>query len=69
MYIGVGSVQVTATISIHGDTAMTCVVGEHGDVELRIGSDSDASLFLTERGATKLMRTLTDAGLSTRAPS
>jgi hypothetical protein len=44
-------------------------VGESGEVELQLGSDSDAYLFLTEAGANKLVRTLADAGLSTRAPS
>lgn len=69
MYIGMGTVQVTATISIHGDTTMTCLVGEEGNVELQLGSDSDAYLFLTEEGVTKLVRMLADAGLSTPAPS
>lgn len=69
MYIGIGTVQVTASISIHGDTDITCLVGEGGEVELQLGSDSDAYLFLTEAGADKLVRTLADARLSTRAPS
>jgi hypothetical protein len=69
MYIGIGTVQVTASISIHGGTDMTCLVGENGEVELQLGGESDAHLFLTEAGASKLVRTLADAGLSTRAPS
>lgn len=63
MYMGIGTVRVSASIDIHGDTDMNCVVGAEGDVELRLGGEADAYLFLTKKGADKLVRTLADAGL------
>lgn len=62
MNIGVGTVRVSATIDIHGDTDMRCLVSEaSGDVEVRLGGDADAYLFLTGAGADKLVRTLSAA--------
>lgn len=61
MYIGAGTARVTATIDVRGSTEMHCVVDRDGDIELRIGGDADAYLFLTKEGADKLVRTLTDA--------
>jgi hypothetical protein len=60
MYIGVGSVRVSASIDIHDDTAMDCVVSSDGAIELALGG-SEAYLFLTREGADKLARTLTEA--------
>ncbi|WP_433270387.1 hypothetical protein ACQPZF_09630 [Actinosynnema sp. CS-041913] len=61
MYIGMGTARVSATIDVHGDTAMTCTVEPNGQVEIGLGEDSH--LFLTPAGATKLVNVLTDAGL------
>ncbi|MBB5960064.1 hypothetical protein FHS29_006686 [Saccharothrix tamanrassetensis] len=61
MFIGMGSARVSATIDVHGDTAMTCTVDPNGQVEIGLGEDS--YLFLTRAGATRLVGVLADAGL------
>jgi hypothetical protein len=53
---------VSASIDIHEDTDMRCLVSaESGDVEIRLGTDADAYLFLTGAGADKLVRVLSMA--------
>ena len=60
MYIGRGTVQVSATIEIHGDSAITYEL--HGDqVAITFGADTDACLLLTERGTKRLAETISRA--------
>ncbi|WP_147455041.1 hypothetical protein [Saccharothrix australiensis] len=61
MYIGMGSARVSASIDVHGDTAVTCTVDPDGHVEIGLGEDS--YLFLTRAGATRLVTALATAGL------
>jgi hypothetical protein len=62
MYSGIGTVRVSASIDIHEDTDMRCVVSaDSGDVEVRLGVDADAYLFLTGAGADKLVHVLSEA--------
>ena len=62
MHIGVGTVRVCASIDIHEDTDMHCLVNKYsGDVEVRLGDEADAYLFMTGAGADKLVRTLSAA--------
>jgi hypothetical protein len=63
VHIGMGTVRVSATIDIHGDTDMDCVVHASGEVELGLGDDAEAHLVLTREGAEKLVATLTRAGV------
>jgi hypothetical protein len=60
MYIGMGTVQVSAVIEVHGDSDINYAV--HGDrVELTLGSDTDACLVLSERGTERLAETINQA--------
>ncbi|CCH29130.1 hypothetical protein ABZ816_35895 [Actinosynnema sp. NPDC047251] len=52
----------SASIDVHGDTAVKCTVAPDGQVEIGLGEDS--YLFLTPAGATKLVGVLADAGLA-----
>jgi hypothetical protein len=61
MYGAEGAARVSAMIDIHGDTKIECFVSRDGDIELRIGRDAEAYLFLTGSGADKLVRTLSEA--------
>jgi hypothetical protein len=62
MHIGVGSVAVRASIDVHQDTAITCCVDEQTrEMEVSLGSEGDAVLFLTEGGARKLAEVLAGA--------
>ncbi|HEX3785122.1 MAG TPA: hypothetical protein VHX38_36150 [Pseudonocardiaceae bacterium] len=64
MYIGVGTVNVSATVEVHGDTAMECQVDDAtGGLELTLGTDPSAMVFCTAKGAAKLIDTLLAAGI------
>ncbi|MEV0681637.1 hypothetical protein AB0I60_34455 [Actinosynnema sp. NPDC050436] len=67
MYMGMGSARVSASIDVHGDTAVRCTVAPDGGVEIGLGEDS--ALFLTPAGATKLVGVLASAGLVPADPA
>jgi hypothetical protein len=59
MYVGAGTVNVSVTVEVDGDTAMECQVDKAaGGVELTLGTDSSATVCCTARGAAKLIDTL-----------
>ena len=59
MYIGAGTVNVSATVEVHGDTEMECQVDNStGGLELTLGTDPSATVFCTAKGAVKLIDTL-----------
>ncbi|WP_444827387.1 hypothetical protein [Actinokineospora sp.] len=63
MFMDSGATRVSATIDVGEDTGMHAVVDQaNGAIELRLGADS--YLFLTRRGAAKLLDTLERARVS-----
>jgi hypothetical protein len=66
MYIGRGTVQVSATIEVHGESDITYeLVGNQ--VQVTLGTDTDACLVLTERGTKRLADTLSRATAELRS--
>lgn len=50
-----GSARVSAMIDIHEGTEVRCMNTADGEIEVRLGGDADAYLFLTESGAKRLV--------------